>query len=560
MWDLFAQCNQNVFFPSVKDVWLVMISDFYQLMLCLQDTFIQAMFGLIVGIVISYVLAFLMYRFNFMYHCIHPLIILSQCVPAIAFAPIFAVSFGYGNASKVILVALSCFFPLTISLINGFRDIDVDEINLLRTMRASKWQIFWHVVLPESRTYFFSGLKVSVSYSMVSAVVAEWMGGTSGLGVYMIQAKKSYSLDKLFASVFVVCVVSCALILVVFILEKIKLKKIKCLWTSLCMLGILGILILLVSNMFTRNSVSQLTKVNLALDYTPNTNHTGIYVAKKLGFFEQEGLDVNIILPSEDTSAMLVSSGASQFGIDFQDQLAALFDSSDNPNVQVVATILQHNISGILSLEKSNITSFSDLEYKTYATLDNFVEQGIIRHCMQLANAKFEKLHLVHSCGVDLITALHTGIDAVWSYDAWDNVALKLKEINYNFMYFKDVDPVLDYYTPVVICQKDFADTHDDVVRRFLCALSRGYAFAREDVSTSADILLEYAGELDASLVKASQEIISQEYFSEIPVWGEIDKNRWNNFYKWLHEKEITSNDLSQRKELFTNAFLPKYH
>ena len=137
-----------------------------------------------------------------------------------AIAPLLVLWLGYGILPKVVLIVITCFFPMTIGLLSGFASADPDFIHMMRAMGASNWQIFRYVKLPSSAEQFFSGLRISASYSVVGAVISEWLGGFEGLGVYMMRVKKSYAFDKMFAVIFLISVISLILIKAVDLLKK----------------------------------------------------------------------------------------------------------------------------------------------------------------------------------------------------------------------------------------------------------------------------------------------------------------------------------------------------
>jgi len=127
---------------------------------------------------------------------------------------------GYGLAPKITLVFLTCFFPVTIGLLGAFSSADNDALRLLQSMGAKKWQLYRYIKIPQSLPAFFSGLKIAASYSIIGAVVAEWLGGDAGLGVYMIRVRRSYSFDKMFAVIILVSALSLLLIKLVTLIEK----------------------------------------------------------------------------------------------------------------------------------------------------------------------------------------------------------------------------------------------------------------------------------------------------------------------------------------------------
>ena len=183
-------------------------------------TLIEAGLGLVFGVALGFVLAVLMDRFETLYLAVQPLITLSQTVPTVAIAPLLVLWLGYGLMPKIVLIVLTTFFPVAVSLVAGFRSVDSDVIDLMRTMRASELQIFWYAKLPAAADQFFSGLTISATYAIVSAVIAEWLGGFSGLGVYMTRVRKSFSYDRMFASILVISATSIALMRLVDVIRR----------------------------------------------------------------------------------------------------------------------------------------------------------------------------------------------------------------------------------------------------------------------------------------------------------------------------------------------------
>ena len=288
----------------------------------------------------------------------------------------------------------------------------------------------------------------------------------------------------------------------------------------------------------------ELTKVSIVLDWTPNTNHTGLYVAQKMGYYEEAGLEVEILPSPEGGSSALVAAGGADFGIDAQDTLAPAFVGEDDLPVTAVAALIQHNTSGIISLASDNIQSPKDLEGKTYATWENPVEQAVIKSLMEADGGDFSKLNLVPSTVSDVITALNTNIDTVWIFYAWDGVATELKGYDTNFMDFAKLNTTFDYYTPIIIANNDFLAENPDTAKAFLAATAKGYEYAIENPDAAADILLEAAPELDPEIVKASQEWLADQYIADAEKWGYIDPARWDGFYTWLTENNLVDGEL----------------
>ncbi len=207
--------------PSPVQVVLALVGDFPLLLSHLWTTLAEAAMGLLIGVGIGFLFAVIMDRFEVIYLALDPLLTVSQTVPTIAIAPLLVLWFGYGLLPKVLLVVLTTFFPVTVALVGGFRSVDPDQIDLMRTINASEWQIFRYVKLPAAAEQFFSGLRISATYAIVGAVISEWLGGFTGLGVYMTRVRKSFQYDRMFAVIIITSALSLALMGGVGILERI---------------------------------------------------------------------------------------------------------------------------------------------------------------------------------------------------------------------------------------------------------------------------------------------------------------------------------------------------
>jgi ABC-type nitrate/sulfonate/bicarbonate transport system permease component len=206
--------------PSPAQVVKAFITEFPTLMEHALVTLAEAFIGLEFGIVLGFVMAVVMDRFDGIYKAFYPLIILTQTVPTVAIAPLLVLWFGYEMTPKVILIVITTFFPIAVGLLNGFKSADKDSINLLRAMGAGNGQIFRYIKFPSALSQFFAGLRISASYAVVGAVISEWLGGFKGLGVYMTRVKQAFSFDKMFAVIFLISIISLLLMKGVDLLQK----------------------------------------------------------------------------------------------------------------------------------------------------------------------------------------------------------------------------------------------------------------------------------------------------------------------------------------------------
>ncbi|MBR6756061.1 MAG: ABC transporter substrate-binding protein [Peptococcaceae bacterium] len=300
--------------------------------------------------------------------------------------------------------------------------------------------------------------------------------------------------------------------------------------------------------------------ITVVLDWTPNTNHTGIFVAQAKGYFEDAGLKVEIVQPPEDGAVPLVASGKAQFGVSFQDYLAPAFVGENQLPVTAVAAVIQHNTSGIVSRAGEGMDTPKGLEGKKYATWDLDVEKATIRDVMKADGGNFELVELIPSTVTDEVSALQSkSVDAIWIFYGWAGVACQIADLAIDYFEFADIDPVFDYYTPVIVGNDAWLAENPETAKAFINALSQGYNYAVNNPKEAADILMEAAPELKANseLVYASQEYLAAEYIADAKRWGEFDADRWAAFFQWLNENDLLADKIDPNHG-FTNDYLPE--
>lgn len=306
------------------------------------------------------------------------------------------------------------------------------------------------------------------------------------------------------------------------------------------------------------NGKSSNEKVDIVLDWTPNTNHTGLYVAKDKGYFKDAGVDVEILPPPEGSTSQLIGSGKAQFGISFQDFMAKNY-ASDNPMpVTTVLAILQHNTSGVISLKEAGINSAKDLTGKRYSTWDDPIELAMLKYIVDSDGGDFSKVTKVpyaENVIAQLSDKSKNGSDSAWIYYAWDGVAFGVKGLETNFINFADYGKQLDYYTPIVIANNDYLKNNKEQAQKVIDAIIKGYTYAAENPEEAAEILIKNAPELDKDLVVASQKWISPKYIDDAEKFGVIDPQRWNAFYAWLWENKLIDKQIPENFG-FTNEFI----
>lgn len=306
-------------------------------------------------------------------------------------------------------------------------------------------------------------------------------------------------------------------------------------------------------------SSSNLKQITVCLDWTPNTNHTGLYTAIEKGYFKKQGLRVKVVQPSDDGAAQIVGSGKAQFGVDAQDTMASGLVGKNKVPITAVAAILQHNTSGIISRKADGITSPKGMMNHKYATWDLPIEKATLKTLVEQEGGDFSKVKLIPSTVTDEASALKKkSVDCIWVFNGWGTIACKQAGLDVNFWYIKDLNKTFDYYTPVYIANTDYLKKNPKQAKAFMKALSEGYNYAAKHPKESADILLKENKELRSNkkLVYASQKYLSKQYIADAKQWGYIDPARWNRFYSWLNQNKLIKPSLKENQG-FTDAYLP---
>ncbi|MDE6124167.1 MAG: ABC transporter permease [Eubacterium sp.] len=171
-------------------------------------TVMEALAGMGISFAVAIAIGILIDAMPTFKKCIYPILVVTQTVPVIVLAPIFVIYMGFGYAPKILTVVLMCFFPIVVSFSDGLGQMDKEYLNLIRTYGGSKLQLYKIVKIPSAMISLLSGLKVAATYSISGAVVGEWIASQSGLGYYLIRAKNGYMLDKVFACVLIIIILS----------------------------------------------------------------------------------------------------------------------------------------------------------------------------------------------------------------------------------------------------------------------------------------------------------------------------------------------------------------
>lgn len=300
---------------------------------------------------------------------------------------------------------------------------------------------------------------------------------------------------------------------------------------------------------------SELEPVTFVLDWTPNTNHTGIYVAQEEGYFEEEGLDVEIILPGEVGANQLISTGKADLGISYQEGLI-MARNEDLPLVSVAA-IIQHNTAGYASPVEKGITEPADFEGKKFGGVGTELEQAMMETILEEDNVDIDTVDFINIGESDFFTAIKRDVDFSLVYQAWTGIEAEIRNEELNMIYLKDLSEGLDFYTPIVATSEQAIEDNPEMVEKFVKATVKGYEFAMEEPDEAANILIESVPDINEELVHESQKWLVDKYQAEADEFGIQETERWENVYEFMDENDLIKQDFDV-DQAFTNEFLPK--
>lgn len=297
-----------------------------------------------------------------------------------------------------------------------------------------------------------------------------------------------------------------------------------------------------------------LQDVQVVLDWTPNTNHTGLYVAQQMGFYKEAGLNVEVITPGQGGADTMVASGKVPFGISYQESVTQA--RVQGVPLVSIAAVIQHNTSGFAAPVDRGIKSPKDMEGKSYGAWGSPVEEAVMKSIMDTDGGDVSKVKSVNIGDADYFTAVQKGIDFAWIFYGWTGIEAELRGEPLDMLYVKDYSPNLDYYTPVIVTNEQQISDNPELVKAFMSATAKGYEYAIAHPDEAADILIQAVPDLDPELVKASQKWLASRYQDDAAQWGLQKEQIWSGYADWMFQQGLLDEKLDASKA-FTNDFLP---
>ena len=299
-----------------------------------------------------------------------------------------------------------------------------------------------------------------------------------------------------------------------------------------------------------------LDKVTVVLDWTPNTNHSGLYLAKAKGWYRDQGIDLKIIEPGDAGAIQLLASGKADVAVSPQEELIPA--RAEGIPVVAIAAIIEHNTSSLLSLSKTGITGPADLAGHTYGGYGGPLEKALVEKLVTCAKGDPKQVKFAEVGDVDYRVGLDKGqFDFVWIFDGWDKIRLAdLDHVQVDTIPFiANTSCIPDWYTPMLATTEQEATTRAAVLTRFMAATRKGYEAAMTDPTAAADALIAAVPEIDPKLVRLSATYLSTRYADQPTQWGIQQRDVWVRFAAFLKEAGLVSKPIDVDKA-FTNNFL----
>jgi len=290
-------------------------------------------------------------------------------------------------------------------------------------------------------------------------------------------------------------------------------------------------------------------KINIVLDWFPNTNHTGMFTALEKGYYKNEGLDVEI---SGKVHGVMTTADAD---IVVSPQPTLLSGMLSGEPITAVAALTQRCDSGILSLKEAEITRPRELTGKRLTHWDQTWFHRIVGKAVNDDGGDYDKVTLVQKDVGDIVTTLGNDGDATWIYKNWEYFEMKHAGKEVNYFAFADYGELYDFCAPAVTAKHDLIDEEPEALRAFLGATDRGYIDAATDPEEGAALLSPHMDGWDKALIADSQKYASSLYLDESGHWGYMRPARWNNLADWMVAEELISGRGARE---FTNAYLPR--
>ena len=225
-WESFVRIFsvEEFLLPSPSNILNALVSQWPLMSVHAITTIQTSVAGFLIAVLLAVIMGWMLDSFSFVKKSLYPFLVISQTIPIVFVYPLFLIWFGFGIGAKIVVVTLVCFFPAVVNLIDGLSQTDPELMDLFRSMKSGRWRTFVMVRFPGAMPAFFSGLRISATYSVMGSVIGEWLGAKQGMGVYMIRSYISFSTPRVFAAILVVIILSLLVFYLIRLIERIVIS------------------------------------------------------------------------------------------------------------------------------------------------------------------------------------------------------------------------------------------------------------------------------------------------------------------------------------------------
>lgn len=493
--------------------------------------------GFFLALAIAFPIAFLMYYWIPARLVLQPLFVMIQCIPMFTLAPIMVIWFGWSFTAIVVPTALMIFFPLTINIYQGLHSTPKEMLNYFISNNSTVWQSLFKLQLPWALPQIFAGFRISAAIAGIGAIAGEWAGAQKGLGVLMLESRRGTDLETTFGALFCLTFLSLSFYSVIVLLEKLSQNRKFLRFIQKSSVFLLIPSLLLVSCQSKEPSKNNSSKeINLMLDWLPNPNHVPLFVGIEKGFFEEQGLNINIY-KIQDPSDPLVYLTAGKIDIAISYMYSVAQGVKRNHPLKIVGILIDEPLNSIIYLKKIGIKTIEDLNDKTIGYSIDGTETRILDYLLKTNHIEPKDKYNV---SFDLVSMLQAKrVDAL--YGAFWNIEIEqLRANGVETDYFPLTDfGMPTYYELVFAIKKGSEIDNPKLITAFQEAMQKSIDFCKQYPNEAFDI---YAN----SNSDKSNKILAWEkkaWAMTIPVLAEtqqLDQKIWDDFTKWLFmvEKE----------------------
>lgn len=301
-----------------------------------------------------------------------------------------------------------------------------------------------------------------------------------------------------------------------------------------------------------------LEPVTVVLEWSPNTNHSGVYLAQAEGWYADAGLDVEVVEPGDAGSLQVLGSGQADVAFTVQEELVPA--RAEGVPAVGIGAVIEHNTSSLLSLAEDGISRPADLAGHRYGGFGGQLETELIERMVECDGGDPSEVEMTEVGEADYRLGLtRDQYDAVWIFDAWDGIRLgEVEGLDTETIPFTDhEDCIPDWYTPMLATSEEELDQRPEVLADFMEVTARGYREAMADPQASADALLAAVPDLDPDLVERSSEYLSTRYAEDPEQWGLMTEERWTDFVAFLVDAGLIEEPIDV-DAAYTNELLPQ--